>query len=592
MRMRRKIVIALVATLCGSGAGMVRAQSQEPAATATPVPGAASAPLLPGARKQPRGVSGGLPQLPHTPLKPETLENLPPDVRKRVEELRKPLFGPDATFEDYVKFWRTPRPYPKSSIVRLDAKHAQPHPAVPWTMEIVREEGDTVWLRALPPENPKSPIHKEWLMWEQQEANLNTARKMLTKPYYVDFETPIVPPAFQDELRFVPKSRNLPERGRWQMNLALADMNGDGNVDLVAPPPRKGGSRHPIIFLGDGHGGFSVWEGTSWSRGVGYDYGGIAVGDVNGDHHQDIVLAVHFGRQYVLFGDGKGHFDRSLQLPSPDPRETSRAVRLSDLDGDGDLDMVFLAEIGVDMQTKEELKVPLVWTLRNAGDGTRWTVESEGLPKWPSGDRIAVDDLDGDGRPDIVIGSTLNGWRAIVYLNHGKDGWKFADFPGILSEAYHFDVTTAPADGSEKQPVIWAAFTQFKRLPGKEGPSTRTGIVAYHLDGEAVESPGTIVTMLDNRTDPFFRIAAGDLDGDGRTDLVAAQKSGTLHVFIQQADGSFSMEKGPEPRSVGRPFDLHVIDLDGDGLGDIVGSFAESGDLPGGIRVWLTRDGS
>jgi hypothetical protein len=67
------------------------------------------------------------------------------------------------TFQEMVEFWMTPRPYPKASIERIDDRYARAHSAVPWKMEIVREEGDTVWMRGIPPEDPESALHKAWL---------------------------------------------------------------------------------------------------------------------------------------------------------------------------------------------------------------------------------------------------------------------------------------------------------------------------------------------------------------------------------------------------------------------------------------------
>ncbi len=90
------------------------------------------------------------------------------------------------------------------------------------------------------------------------------------------------------------------------MNFVADDMNGDGVLDLVFPPTRKGGGM-PAILLGTGGGAFSYWKGVSWADKVPYDYGGVDTGDFDGDGHRDIVLAIHFKGQYdLLFGDGEG----------------------------------------------------------------------------------------------------------------------------------------------------------------------------------------------------------------------------------------------------------------------------------------------
>ena len=163
------------------------------------------------------------------------------------------------------------------------------------------------------------------------------------------------------------------------MGFAVADMNEDGHADLVFPPRRKQYPPSPAIFLGDGKGAFKYWEGAKWPEEMPWDYGGVAVADLNNDGHQDVIFAAHFKAEFALLGNGEGRFPSGGVLPSPDKRMTSRAVTAADFDGDGRIDLGFVSEIDYDMATNARVDgAKTVWVLFNRGD--TWEVSTEGLP--------------------------------------------------------------------------------------------------------------------------------------------------------------------------------------------------------------------
>jgi hypothetical protein len=171
-----------------------------------------------------------------------------------------------------------------------------------------------------------------------------------------------------DRLRLEPWDAGLPDRQQWRQGLAVADMNEDGRLDLVLPPPRKG-SPLPVIFLGDGSGGWTHWTDARFPD-VPYDYGDVAVADLDGDGHQDLVLSMHLMGLLAMRGDGAGGFtlwteglpmradafkrrptapssvNSSVRRGRSDQDDeskpigfTSRAIALADWNGDGRLDV-------------------------------------------------------------------------------------------------------------------------------------------------------------------------------------------------------------------------------------------------------------
>jgi hypothetical protein len=504
--------------------------------------------------------------------------------------------SPDTTerkpksWREMVDDWMKVRPVAKQRIIRIDDQYCYPHGAVSFKMEIVREDDDTVWVRGIPPENPESALHKLWLRREATQRDLLVREELAAEygmaAFLLDFEGEPVPPPFMDGLKFESGPSDLPDGGLWQMNFAVDDMNGDGRHDLVFPPTRKG-SGVPFIFLGSGDGGFEPWKAVKWAPGVSYDYGGVATGDFDGDGQRDIVLAVHFKPQYVLYGDGKGGFERSQRLPSPDPRMSSRAPTVADFNGDGRDDVAFQAEIDMDLGVNEQITgVASVWVVLSLEGG--WRLQTAGLPEGVIGDNISAEDVDADGDADLVVAPGTMDWRALVYFNRGDDGWQqIPTWQGVLSAAYHFDVDVY-GEGENQQ--LFAVFTQFRSIEG----TTRavTGLISYRLGEEGLEAKDGPISYDHQRYNPRWRIAAGDLNGDGRPDLVVGRKGGGLEVFVQTPSGEFYLEQSPELEQLGRPYGIQLVDLDGDSKDDLVACFATIEDRPGGVRVWLTRDKS
>ena len=507
--------------------------------------------------------------------------------------------NPDVvTWSEFLEQWLTPIELPKSMIIRIDEKYCYPHPAVSVKMEIVREEDDTVWVRGLPPEDPESPLHRQWLEREGVEA-LNVFKRELESEhgrleYYVDFRAPIVPPPTMNALTFEEVVSGLPDSGKWQMSIDLADIDEDGKPDIVAPPMRKGLAR-PFVFLNRDDGKFTLLRTSKFADGVAYDYGGIAAGDFDGDGHQDLVLAVHFGPQVVLYGDGKGDFLPSVELPTADGRITSRAVTVNDFNGDGRPDVAFLAEIDYDLQTSLKIQnTPSAWVVLNLEKG--WELQTEGMPKGVIGDNIDSGDVDGDSRPDLVFASNNGVFRELVHLNTA-DGWKAAGSLGVLANAYHFDVDLVTNKAGV--PEVYAGFAQFTSVDGDN--QARGGIIRYELgDDGGLHAPTGPLFVDDLRFDPVVRLAAGDLTGDGVIDLVAGRKKGGLEVYVQTRDGQWYRDRAPgfEPTGA-RPYAIELADLDGDGRDDVIIAFADGETEPGGgevakggIRVWLTRPSS
>jgi hypothetical protein len=187
-------------------------------------------------------------------------------------------------------------------------------------------------------------------------------------------------------------------RGR---GLAVADLNGDGNVD-IALADYLGGT--VTVYYGDGTGRFPT------SRVFGADSGSwdVAIGDVNGDKIPDlVVLNINSDQLVVLLGNGDGTFrsGRSYHIGAGGDHN---AVVLADFNRDGKLDAA-----------TENPNMDSVSVLLGNGDGSfqrAQTYDAGATPLY-----IADGDFNGDGFPDLAV-PDIGSNNVSVLLNAGPGG--------------------------------------------------------------------------------------------------------------------------------------------------------------------------
>jgi hypothetical protein len=173
----------------------------------------------------------------------------------------------------------------------------------------------------------------------------------------------------------------------------------------------------------------------------------------------------------------------------------------------------------------------------------------------------ALADLDGDGRPELIVGSADGSIYAYRNLGSQPDVYAGQSMPSITSTSD----STAPKGNSQAKPASIGSLTAPDAF-GKREPLRL-------LDGQPLQ------------TGPYASVAAYDLNADGRPDLILGRPDGTLAVAYGAANGAFTQ---PAPLLAGgqvihaaAPVAAAVGDATGDGIPDLV-----VGDAAGGVTLF------
>jgi hypothetical protein len=415
----------------------------------------------------------------------------------------------------------------------------------------------------------------------------------------------------------------------------IDDVNGDGLPDIVVPTiastsnpgvPTFTGSVTTLLGKGDGSFTKGPVSSVTWTDSL------LPVtGDFNGDGKKDLLIG-----GTVLFGGGDGSFTTG-------PTNTALATALNsnvqtgavgDLSNSGKLDMVVSQPGSVAIFTGN-------------GDGTFKTGPVyAGLPDY---EQVTITDIDGDGNPDIFLGTATGG----VYTTGGYD----MDLPMfqilmgrgdgtfVDSAVYQQGIYTAPGNinnnslqmasadfnGDSKADVlvltrsnVGTSASSLLVLPG-DGKGNLgvpiassinlapTMLVAADMNhdqkpdavmiGLGIDENQKISVLINQGNGTFAAeqdytlgaaatsLAVGDFNGDGFMDVAVSEGSAGVFVLLGQSDGTLGTAKQIDPSNA---VDLVAGSLTADGRTDlIVLDGGVAGGQPGSLIVYLgNADGS
>lgn len=247
-------------------------------------------------------------------------------------------------------------------------------------------------------------------------------------------------------------------------------------------------------------------------------------------------------------------------------------VAAGDLDGDGLTDLAAIAEVYDAAGVSVELQV-LLQDRANVG---HFSIEQR-LPLSTAGGAVAVGDLDGDNRVDIVVTEPGRGNdRVRVFLQDAGPGrFTLADTrptPGGLTR-----VAIADIDQDGHPDIVLAV---------------GAGVVALRQDATALGTfPSQSIIDMSENVDTalvvqYQTLAVGDLNGDGRTDVATVRGNGNVHIYFQSSTTAGTFTPVNLGMSLPEPTALAVGAIDDDGFDDVAATgYTDVGKPVGRVRL-------
>ena len=357
-------------------------------------------------------------------------------------------------------------------------------------------------------------------------------------------------------------------------SVAIGDLDGDGKPDLVVA---NSGSNTVSVYLNTATSGSintsSFAPKVDFVTGLGNGLGptSVIIGDLDGDGKPDLAIANFSGNAVTILRNtassgsiGTGSFAARVDFIVSSPY----SLAIGDLDGDGKPDLA------VASYSSNTVSILRNTSISGSIDASSFAAKV-GFTTGTGPINVAIGDLDGDGKPDLAVANNTSGSVSILRntATIGSIGVSsFAAKQDFTSGTQTYFLTIGDLDGDGKPDLAVA------------NQSSGTISLFRNTSTSGSFGAGSFASKVDFTCTGSVSVAIADLDGDGKPDLVATSNSNTLSVFRNIATngsiGTSSFAAKVDFATGTAPTSVAIGDVDGDGRPDLVaannGSFTVS----------------
>jgi hypothetical protein len=328
-------------------------------------------------------------------------------------------------------------------------------------------------------------------------------------------------------------------------SVPASDIAAAGTASITIKNPGAGLQSNAILFpIASAETSFSLSNAPAAPFPLGRVINDVAAADFNRDGIPDLAVVDDYinGSVNILLGVGDGTFIAASNSPISVPDPPSWLM-IGDVNGDGRPDLVIPSQLGNSLTV-----------LLGNGDGTFAMASGSPHPVGQNPLMIALGDFNGDGKLDVAV-TNANTNDVSILLGNG-DG-TFADAPGSPFQA-----------GKAPEAIVTADFNGDGNLDLAivNSPPNTVTLLLGHGDGSFVAGRASPITVGNFPTG----IVAADFNGDGKPDLAVTNGfSYNVSILLGNGDGTFTAASG-SPVAVGRqPFAINAGDFNNDGILDL-----------------------